>query len=352
MEPLMSSRSTLLFVLLALIGCAPTLDDPTTRVAEKRILAVSATPAEPLPNQSTELRGLFVDATGTLTTAPLDWTYCIARKPLAELGPVSRLCFDRTATDVQVPIGAGVAVSGRIPREACRLFGPNPPPSKPGEPDARPVDSDITGGYYQPAIAFRSDGADVDPTLAQVRILCDVANGSPEVIAEWGRRYRANVNPAIESLTLSDSGTIVPPSGAGPSPIVAAGSTSVLEVAWPSCPETGVCGDGICNDDETYDGCAVDCTDPVGCDGAETYVMVDSISGELVRRREAMSVSWYSTGGEITDARTGRIGDDRDTTTRNELRFPDQAGEVFVWAVLRDERGGTSFRGYRFEVAM
>lgn len=333
-----------------LVACASSLDDPTPRVDVPRVLAISAEPAEPLPNTSTRLTALFADASGELSVAPLDWTYCIARKPLAELGPVSRTCFDKSVTEAHVAIGTGRSVAGRIPRESCRLFGPNPPPAMPGEPNQRPVDPDVTGGYYQPVIAFRTDGAR-DPTLAQVRVMCDVSNGTPQAIVEFGLRYRANVNPSIASLTHVEAGTTIAEVGVGPATTVAPGTTATLELAWPSCPENGVCGDAICSDDETYETCPDDCTDPVGCDGAETYVLVDPIDGTLVRRREAISVTWYATAGTFDVARSGRAGDDTATSTTNQLTFPNQPGDVSAWAVIRDERGGTSFRGYRFTVA-
>lgn len=338
-----------LLVLPVLVGCATSLDDPTPRVAAPRVLAISSEPAEPLPNASTRLTALFADASGELSVAPLDWAYCTARKPLAELGPVARSCFDKSAADVHVAIGSGRSVVGRIPRETCRLFGPNPPPAMPGEPNQRPVDPDITGGYYQPVIAFRNDNAG-DPTLAQVRVLCDVANGTPSAIAEFGLRYRANVNPSIAALTFGDEATPIPEDGVDVPPTIARGATTTLELSWPTCPDVGVCGDGICGDDETFTSCDADCLVPFGCDGAEHYVLVDPSNGQLVRRREGIAVTWYSTGGSFTEARTGRSDEDPETRTTNEFTAPAEAGDVVVFAVIRDERGGTSFRGFRLTV--
>ena len=40
---------------------------------------------------------------------------------------------------------------------------------------------------------------------------------------------------------------------------VAAGPKLPLEVAWPTCPLTDVCGDGICGADETLMSCPADC---------------------------------------------------------------------------------------------
>jgi hypothetical protein len=334
------------------VGCTPTLDETASMVTEPRVLAIRAEPPEAEPNETVELRALFVDPTGTLSTAPLRWTFCNARKPIAELGPIARECLDPDAED-QVALGDGVVVTGALPRDTCRRFGPNPPPAEPGEPPGRPVDPDLTGGYYHPSLAFRTDDPALDPTFLPVRIACGVAGASSAVVVEFNRRYRRNANPSIAGLVLSrgeETPVVVPEDGAGTPPEVAIGETVTLSVAWPSCPDAAVCGDGICGDDESSTDCVADCTTPVGCDGAEHYVTFSPVDDTLARRREAISVTWYHSGGSFAEERTGRSGEDVATTSSNELTAPDEPGDLVVWVVIRDERGGADFRGYRLAV--
>jgi hypothetical protein len=70
----------------------------------------------------------------------------------------------------------------------------------------------------------------------------------------------------------------------------------------------------------------------------------------IVSHRESMRVSWYATQGDFTEARTGRAEEDPTTSSDNTLVAPTVPGTFFVWAVLRDDRGGTAFRGYRLDV--
>lgn len=340
--------------LVALVApaCTPTLEDRTSIVDAPRVLAIRATPAEALPNQLVHLEALYADASGALTVAPLDWTYCLARKPLAELGPVARECLDATSAD-QLVLGSGRFVDGRVPRDVCQRFGPNPPPAMVGEPSGRPVDPDVTGGYYQPTVAFRTDDPSIDPSIAQLRVLCGLASAPASVVAEFNQRYHANANPNIASLSVVRSGTTipVPEDGAGAPATLTVGETVELSLAWPSCPETGVCGDGICSSDETRTSCASDCTTPVGCGGGETYVVYDPSSLALSERREALRVAWFSSAGTLDESRTGKDGDDRTTSSENLFTAPATVGDLVLFVVLRDERGGADYRGYRFTVS-
>lgn len=334
------------------LGCADPLADATSRVDAPRVLAVRATPAEPLPNQMVRLEALFADASGALTVAPLAWTFCTTRKPLAELGPIARECLD-PASSGQVALGSGLAVDGRVPRDVCQLFGPNPPPAMAGQPNGRPVDPDATGGYYQPTIAFRTDDPSIDATVAQLRVSCGLASAPTEAVTAFNQRYHRNENPRIDALVLDPEGAAigVPEDGAANAPTVSAGQPLSLAVTWPSCPEVSVCGDGICGADETRTSCAADCTTPVGCRGAESYVAYDAASATLQVRREAIRVAWYSTAGELAEPRTGTASDDASTSSANTLTAPSVPGDFRVFVVLRDERGGADFRTYRFTVA-
>lgn len=49
-------------------------------------------------------------------------------------------------------------------------------------------------------------------------------------------------------------------------------------------------------------------------------------------------------------ARNGRTGDEDEASTSNGWTAPDDAGEVWLGVVLRDERGGVDFASYRVQV--
>lgn len=112
-----------------------------------------------------------------------------------------------------------------------------------------------------------------------------------------------------------------------------------------------MCGDAICSDDEDRVGCAADCATPNGCVGAETYVAFDPLTRSIVRRRETMRVSWFATGGAFAEERTGREGADLLRESDNHRTAPTTAGDVLLWVVLRDERGGTSWQSVRVRVS-
>ena len=292
-------------VFLVFFGCVTPLADLTPYVDSPRVLAVAATPAEVEAGEAVTLTALYADAGGTLEEAPLDWAFCAAPHPLAELGPVAASCLSPDSDDL-LALGAGIRVTGVVPDDACSLFGPNPPPPQGDEPAGRPADPDATGGYYQPALAFDAD----QPTLAPVRVRCGLANVTQETYVAWNSGYTSNVAPFP---TLHTPGT------------VAAGDTVTLTVSWPGC------GIGA-------------------CEGAETYVVWDPEAKQLTSRREAISATWFTTGGELALARNGRDGADSATEVDNTWTAPD-AGAAALWVVLRDERGGVGFSGTVLTVA-
>lgn len=320
-----------LTALLGLAACLPEVDADLSLVDAPRILAVAAEPAEVVPGKLTTFTALYVDAAGTIGTAPLDWALCTARRPLAELGPADPACIARDSDDL-LALPKGLTVLGKIPQDACRLFGPDPPPAAPGEPSGRPVDPDATGGYYQPLRVFDPD-ADDAPTLLRARLACGLAGATQQQAAEHRRRYLANVAPAV-SVNLDDA----------PLPeVVRAGDELPLRARWADCPAAATCGDGLCSLDEPTD-CPDDCTDLAGCAGAETYLRFDPVTLALAEQREAISLAWYATAGTFLAARTGREGDDLATSTDNPWTAPDEPGPVTLWVVIRDDRGGVAWR--------
>ncbi len=336
-------------ILLFLAACTSPLSDPTSLVDTPRVLAVRADPPEAEAGGTVDFTALYADASGALSDAPLDWSFCTSPRPLAELGPVASSCLDAGSADL-ADIGTGLTVTATLPDDGCSRFGPSAPPAEEGETSGgRPTDPDVTGGYYQPAVTFLDGELS---TLVAARLRCGLANVTQETYVAWNTRYHDNVNPEIAGLTLDagDGPVEVPADGAGTPPVVKAGAAVELGVGWAECPAEGECGDGVCSADEDLESCPDDCTTPVGCGGAESYVVWDAVAGELTTRREAISATWFTTGGDLALARAGRSGEESEASVADTWTAPDAAGEVWLGVVLRDERGGVTFGGYRVEV--
>jgi hypothetical protein len=242
-----------------------------------------------------------------------------------------------------------------VPDDACRVFGPDPPVSTDGEPAGRAADPDASGGYYQPVrVRFEQDGEDVYVTGA-VRVTCGLPGATPEQAVEMTKRSRRNERPVPRSLALVRAGAEVPVSpddGATPPVEIAPGEAIVWRTSWDACPSASSCGDGVCGIDEDIAGCADDCTAPTGCAGAEQYVFFDPASREVRERREAIQVSWFATAGAFAHDRTGRGEEEADLpSTENPWTAPDEEGDVTLWTVIRDDRGGVGWQRYRVRVA-
>ncbi|HEY6876886.1 MAG TPA: hypothetical protein VI299_02660 [Polyangiales bacterium] len=329
---------------LVVSACVPNLDTDESTVVQTRVLAIQAEPAEVTPNGSnaSRYRALIADANGVRVDVPVSWFQCLAQKPLAELGPVSKDCLN-TDSGKLVQFADGQDVSGVLPSGACSLFGPNPPLPMAGEPAGRPVDPDQSGGYKLPIVAAVSTEAGQGVTLYEQRIYCGLAGVPPEVSVEFATRYHANANPSISELRVTRaSGTST--LAAGQPLELAANERVELELAWPACPLADVCGDDVCGPEETATSCGGDCQPAKGCAGQERFMFYDRLRSELVVQREAMRVAWYASHGTYEDERTGAEAESSDNGTRNAFQAPASALTGTLWMVLRDSRGGVGFR--------
>jgi hypothetical protein len=108
--------------LALLVGCVPDLDSDESTVVQTRVLAIQAEPAESAPNGAnrTRYRALIADANGMRTDVSLGWFQCLAQKPLAELGPVSRECFSSDSGKL-VQFANGQEAAGALPSSDCSL---------------------------------------------------------------------------------------------------------------------------------------------------------------------------------------------------------------------------------------
>jgi hypothetical protein len=325
-------------------SCKPNLNDTVSIVTTPRVLAVrsenDAGQAEFAVLQRFEMTALYVDGSGLISPSPLQWAFCIAPKPLAELGPVSPLCLD-FGGDAFTPLGVGNQVAGTMPMDACQLFGHD----QGAAASQRPVDPDTTGGYYQPVQVLAPGGSGPMLTIGETRIACTLASPSQDVRNAFAAQYLPNVNPTIASLGVKgDSAPWSPTSDGNAQPNrVAPGAHVALEVAWPSCPPPAA-GAGAGTDAGTgghpYAPCA----------GAEHYLALDPASQTLVDRREAIAVAWYATSGAFDVDRSGRAGDDPVTATGNGWQAPSAGGSAIMWVVLRDERGGVGWEQYAIDI--
>ena len=346
-------------------ACKPEFDNRNSQVTGLRILAVQSEPPEapPLDDQGggvkIQYKALVVDQTGPRPDAPVDWAYCTLPKPTSELNDTTIFCFYPSADWIK-PFGTpGTDESGTLPGNGCNQFGPDIP-NIAGQRPSRPADPDATGGYYQPVRLFFNTGTEYSYDLAQTRLRCNLPGATSDVAKAYGRNgttgsYKLNRNPIIDrvvAFTVAHPGGIDVYEG-GDSLVVGAGEAITLVALWAACPTraTAACGDGICTPGEAVTDCPADCTTPTGCTGAEPYVHFDLSTRTLVDRRESMRVSWFSPAGEFRDDRTGRSEEEAAITqTDNIWTAPAAPARTFIWLVIRDSRGGASWRSVSVDV--
>ena len=269
----------ILLLCLVPLACIPDLPDDTSTVRDARVLAVQATPAEVRPGLDVKLTAL-VAGEGRIA-----WGLCNVRKPLTELGPVAQVCIDRFAlggTEVS-RLPDGREATATIPGDVCRRFGPAAPPADASGVAGRPVDPDLTGGYYQPLMIANEAGT----VLAQVRVMCGVTGVPNAESVKFTKGYKSNVNPIVESIDL---------------------------------PE------------RTARGARIDVHATV--DAPETYLWANPDTRLVEERRELVTLSWFSTAGSFADVRSEGT---------NTWTAPDVPGPVRLWIVVRDDRGGVGW---------
>lgn len=331
--------------------CIPEFQDDLAHLETRRVLAVRAEPAEASPGSTVQLSALIATPDGTVQEAEFEWGLCIARKPLTELGPVSPVClegFEQESPGV-VHLGTGLQVEATIPSNACDQFGPLQPPAKPGETPGRPVDPDLTGGFYQPVLI-----QDQELGLASVRILCGPIGLPQTEVVRFNQQYKRNENPQIQKLEarLGDQELEWSEEKGKLHLNVPAGASVTFRAHWEPCPESPVCGDGYCTGDETLASCAEDCAEPFRtCPGAEYYPWADSENRVVQIVRESISVAWFAPAGSWDNEQTGILATDAEEThSANTWTAPSQAGKVPAWVIIRDDRGGNNWQEFFIEV--
>lgn len=303
-------------------ACVPDNDQNESLITAPRVIAVQMEPAEVAPRQPFKLRVLAAGG-----EVDLDWSFCGEQKPLSELGPISKRCLAPHGAGLLDPFGSGTEVNATMPADACRLYGPDRPPPKQGEPAGRPVDADPSGGYYQPVSLFEFN--EQAATLFEARVACSLPGVTRAQYAEWTMRYVRNVNPSIDAIEAVHGGEAFLLDEN--EPLQVSGLRSLALRVW-----APLCGDEL---------------DPAAaCGGAEPYLYYDIGSKALVTRTETLSASWFATGGSFQDSRTGMEITDEGALAENRWTVPREPGEVTLWVVLRDNRGGVAWKSVKLAV--
>jgi hypothetical protein len=324
-------RQLLLAILSALAslaaGCKPDLGSAPSLVIKPRFLAVRGTPPEAAQNGMVTYDALVVG--GTVAAPPLSWAQCLEADPPANGNDVSSACLPWqlgpdggliTPDDTTVPSPTFTAA---LPSNSCALFGPETPPPVKGKPPTRPVDPDTTGGFYQPVRAVWNDTGLV--AFALERVTCNLANAPAAIATQYAMDYLPNNNPILADLVFDPTGVDTPLYAAGQSAPPAAATIA------PSRPIT--------------------LQADFSADAAETFLVWNVVTLTLDMQRESLRVSWFATGGAFAHDVTGRTQTDTETFTQNVWTAPETPGPVYLWAVLRDDRGGVDFAAAEIDVA-
>lgn len=343
----MQPKAQVVFLLLAASAgaCVPDFDDDLSRIDAPQLLALRGTPAESKENGDTELEALIAVPDGE-QTPQVQFGLCLARKPLTQLGPINQDCLAvNPPADVLLPLGQGTHVQAKLPEDACRLFGPLRPAEEAGKPSGRPVDPDVTGGFYQPFVARLASQVSV----GSVRIDCDLSGAASDQSVKYRQQYRSNENPQLARVAHRAAENL----DEATTERVKAGSNLELDAFWETCPRTSSCGDGFCTANEDPTSCAGDCLTPRGCTGAERYVSYDPEKGAVVGRREGITVAWFTSRGHFQNEQTGLSEEEATTATEthNTWTVGSEPGAATVWLVIRDTRGGQSWKTFHFKVS-
>lgn len=293
-------RRSLRLLTLSLAGCAPELEDRPYLLGREQLIAAVAEPPEVRPGA--EIRVTPIGAPREVRAGAGHYGFCAQAPPPADPRTVAEACFRE---DGRALSADDDGARGNVPADACARFGPDPVGS-----GFRPRDADATGGFYQPLV-IEGFGP---PSVAQVRVLCPLPDVPVDLARAYVETYTPNRNPTGLKLERETS------DGWRPLERVGGGEQVKLRVTW----------------------------DPAA---RERYVWVAPDASELEPRVESMSVAWFTTGGTLAEARTGRAEDDPSSDSENGFEAPAEAGTVRIWAVVHDSRGGSAVVSERVQIA-
>jgi hypothetical protein len=193
-------------------------------------------------------------------------------------GPISPECFNEAAGPHLVPLGSGISIVAPIPALSPERFLP----------------ADASGGVYLPVVLdARAAERQVDAAF-RVRL---------------SRGGLPNRNPVLDGVFVVTAAglTPLPPDDAAPFE-VQAGEQVTLRATF--------------------------------ADGSdEAYEIV--VPGQTRPATELLRVSWFATGGSLSEPVTGQARPD--TVWRGDERLPTPGTPIDLYVVARDERGGADF---------
>lgn len=289
-------------LLLGASACFPEFEDRPYLLDKPTVLAVQSTAAEVVQDQQLALRALVATPSGTVTD-PLAWAFCTEPRRVEERTSVTAACLSGDSLE---PIADPTAV--RMLNDACFRFGPVSPPTEEGEPARRASDPDPTGGYYVPVrVDYQPSGDSAASSFGFVRVRCDLAGATRDIFDAYQKSYTNNLNPEISDLAVETQ--------------VGAGATAELSLL-------------------------------AGATDSEPYVVYSATDAKLYARVETLTVAWYVTAGTLTLPKQILTADELSTGARFETTWqaPTTPGPVYGWVVLRDDRGGVSWRELQITV--
>ncbi len=299
---------------LGLCACKPNVGQAPSLITDYTLLAVHGEPAESRPSTSVTYSFLLASPGGSVDNAEALWDICLTPKPPSESNSVASACTGEPDAGAG---SAGQTFTATTPTKACSLFGPIAPPPAAGQPAVRPRDPDSTGGYYLPVQLWLPTATTTAISgFAMERITCNLANARADLIAEYSTRYTANNDPMIDHTDVVD----------------ASGNRFSLDAGLVPLPANTAVS-----------------IETVFADGAsETFPVYSAETDSLVDQQESLRVSWFATGGSFQHDRT--TVDAAPWSSSNTWTTPTDEQPYYLWLVLRDSRGGVSYKSYQIAI--
>jgi hypothetical protein len=359
----MTPRSRLLRAAALAVGayasssCSPSGFQDESLIASVRILASSADQPYAKPGATVKVTMLAYDGRATKTTAMQQyWLPFVCENPA---GDAYYACFPRIAAALAggggaggVSLGPGVDLTPLL--QAANAVGPQYTFTMPADAvtSHAPVQGTTPYGIailFNFACAGHLEIVPIDPNNINpqtVPIGCfDKGSqvGPDDYVFGYTRVYAydtlTNANPVIQAVDVNDDSQGADggvDSGADSGPLVVApdmmGQLEAPQGIVISPPCTGNCQ-------------AIKVGPIVPASSQEVEAQLATTSGNPIK--EEIWVDYYTTMGSIDDTRllydstSGLVGDPN--TTDGNFSPPSTPGAVTLWAVVHDDRGGTSW---------
>ncbi|MFT3925640.1 MAG: hypothetical protein QM778_24075 [Myxococcales bacterium] len=277
---------------LVISGCLAGEEVELAPAGDEQVLGILAEPAEAAPGTPISVTLLVAGEDGLRSDVAVRWSLCRTPKALSESGFASRSCV--AGEDPALP-ERGVVANVRVPADACARFGGA------DAADLRPRDADPSGGYYQP---LRVALPETQVSLERLRLLCPLRDAPLAIAQDYAASYVANRNPAFDEAAEAVVSSVQP-------------------------------------------GAEIDLRVRAQISSFERYMVYEHGTNRLQTRTESLEVAWHVSRGEVLESQ-GAVAADGSAQTR--FRAPAGGGDVLVWVILRDDRGGLNYRMQRLRI--